>query len=146
VEDGVAYLRTAGKRERNAPEFLFGGRAEGNFGGFTLGVQAKYTGSRFMNDINGVVQQVPKLSGTGTDPIAPGAKFKGYTVVDLDLRYSLASAGLEHSYLQLNISNLFDKFYVGSFSGSLDGLASASGAFVNFGSPRAISASFVIGF
>lgn len=145
IQDGVAYLRTGGKRERNAPEFLFGGRAEGNFGGFTLGVQAKYTGSRFMNDINGVVESAVNSKGE-TVLIAPGAKFKGYTVVDLDLRYSLASAGLEHSYLQLNISNLFDKFYVGSFSGSLDGLASASGAFVNFGSPRAISASFVIGF
>lgn len=145
IQDGTAYLRTSGKRERNAPEFLFGGRAQGNFGDFTLGVQAKYTGSRFMNDINGDVG-IAKTSTGATKLIAPGAKFKGYTVVDIDVRYSLASAGLEHSYLQLNISNLFDKFYVGSFSGSLDGLASASGAFVNFGSPRAISASFVIGF
>ncbi len=147
IDGGVAYLRTAGKRERNAPEFLFGGRAEANVGDFSIGAQAKYTGSRFMNDINGVVQAVPKLNGAaGTDIIAPGAKFKGYTVVDLDLRYSLASAGLEHSRIQLNISNLFDKFYVGSFSGSLDNLASSSNAFVNFGSPRAISVSFVMGF
>lgn len=146
IDGGIPYLRTAGKRERNAPELLFGGRAEGNVGDFSLGIQAKHTGSRFLNDINGVVQAVPALTGTGTQIIAPGAKFKGYTVVDIDVRYSLASAGLEHSYVQLNLSNLFDKFYVGSFSGSLDGLASSSGAFVNFGSPRAISVSFVVGF
>ena len=145
IQDGVPYLRTGGKRERNAPEFLFGGRVEGNLGDFSFGAQAKRTSSRFMNDVNGVVG-IGTTSTGATKPIAPGAKFKGYTVVDLDIRYSLASAGLEHSYVQLNISNLFDKFYVGSFSGSLDGLASASGAFVNFGSPRAISASFVVGF
>ncbi len=66
------FLRTGGKRERNAPEWLLGGRAQGNLGDFTLGVQAKYTGSRFMNDINGVVQEVPKLDDpTKTDLIAP---------------------------------------------------------------------------
>lgn len=145
IQDGVAYLRTGGKRERNAPKFLLGGRAEANVGDFSFGAQAKYTGSRFMNDINGVVQTATTSTNV-TKLIAPGAKFKGYTVVDLDLRYSLASAGLENSRIQLNISNLFDKFYVGSFSGSLDSLASSSGAFVNFGSPRAISVSFVMGF
>ena len=78
--------------------------------------------------------------------IFPGAKFGAYTVVDLDLRYSLASVGMEKGAIQLNVSNLFDKYYVGSFSGGLDTLASSSSAFVNFGSPRAISASLIIGF
>jgi iron complex outermembrane receptor protein len=143
--NGDAYLRTAGKRERSAPKYLFGGRLQGNLGDFTMGVQAKKTSSRYMNDINGEVQSVTLTDGT-TKIIAPGAKFGAYTVVDLDLRYSLASLGMEKGAIQLNVSNLFDKFYVGSFSGGLDTLASSSSAFVNFGSPRAISASLIVGF
>ncbi len=145
IQDGVAFLRTSGKRERSAPKYLFGGRLQGNLGDFTLGVQAKKTSSRFMNDINGQVQTAMTSTGA-TRLIAPGAKFGAYTVVDLDLRYSLASLGMEKGAIQLNVSNLFDKFYVGSFSGGLDTLASSSSAFVNFGSPRAISGSLIIGF
>jgi len=144
VDNGIAYLRTSGKRERGAPKYLYGGRAQGNFGDFTLGAQVKRTSSRYLNDINGEIQNV--VVGGVSKTIFPGAKFKGYTIVDLDVRYSLASAGLENSFIQLNVSNLFDKFYVGSFSGGLDTLASSSSAFVNFGSPRAISASLVVGF
>lgn len=139
------YLRTAGKRERSAPKYLFGGRLQGELGDLRLGVQAKRTSSRYMNDINGEVETITLPDNT-TKLIAPGAKFKAYTVVDLDLRYSLAGAGLEKGAIQLNISNLFDKYYVGSFSGGLDTLASSTSAFVNFGSPRAISASFIVGF
>lgn len=145
VQNGVAYLRTAGKRERSAPKYLFGGRLQGNLGDFTLGVQAKRTSSRYLNDINGEIQTATTSTGA-TKIIAPGAKFAAYTVVDLDLRYSLASLGMEKGAIQLNVSNLFDEFYVGSFSGGLDTLASSSSAFVNFGSPRAISASLIIGF
>ncbi|ETI59395.1 TonB-denpendent receptor [Sphingobium sp. C100] len=145
VQDGVAYLRTSGKRERGAPKFLFGGRLQGNVGDFTMGVQAKRTSSRYLNDINGEIQTATLADGS-TKLIFPGAKFGGYTVVDLDLRYSLASLGMEKGAIQLNVSNLFDKFYVGSFSGGLDTLSSSSSAFVNFGSPRAISASLIVGF
>lgn len=142
VADGVTYLRTAGKRERNAPKYLVGGRLQGNLGDFTLGIQGKRTGSRFLNDINGEII----LNADGTVQSAAGAKFKGYTIVDLDLRYSLAGLGMEKGAIQFNVSNLFDKFYVGSYSGGLDTLPSSSSAFVNFGSPRAISASLIIGF
>ena len=38
-------------------------------------------------------------------------------LVNLDARLSLADYGLEKSYLQFNIYNLFDQFYVGGFSG-----------------------------
>ncbi|WP_336974911.1 TonB-dependent receptor [Sphingobium aromaticiconvertens] len=145
TQDGANYLRTSGKRERSAPKYLFGGRLQGNLGDFILGVQAKRTSSRYMNDINGEIQTAITSAGV-TKLIFPGAKFAAYTVVDLDLRYSLASVGMEKGAIQLNVSNLFDKFYVGSFSGGLDTLASSSSAFVNFGSPRAISASLIIGF
>ncbi|AXB76163.1 TonB-dependent receptor [Novosphingobium sp. P6W] len=140
----ISYLRTAGKRERAAPEWLFGGRAQVDVGDFQFGAQAKYTSDRFLNDINGEVETVtvagaPKI-------IAPGGKFKAYTVVDLNVRYNLESLGLAKSQIQLNVSNLFDEYYVGSFSGGLDTLASSTSAFVNFGSPRAISATFIMGF
>ncbi|MBV2146997.1 TonB-dependent receptor [Sphingobium sp. AS12] len=144
VQDGTAYLRTSGKREREAPKYLFGGRMQANLGDLTMGVQAKRTSSRYLNDINGEIQSV--TTGTTTRLIFPGAKFAAYTIVDLDIRYSLASLGMEKGAIQLNVSNLFDKFYVGSFSGGLDTLASSSSAFVNFGSPRAISASLIVGF
>ncbi|MET1755569.1 TonB-dependent receptor [Novosphingobium sp. RD2P27] len=123
--NGDAFLRTSGNREREAPQWLVGGRAELNLGDFSAGTQAKYTGDRYLNDINSV-------------------RFKGYTVVDLNLSYKLESLGLNKSELQLNVTNLFDKFYVGSFSGAL--ATAASSAFVNFGAPRAVSGTFVMGF
>lgn len=129
IKDNVAgangtIVPTAGKRERATPEYMFGGRLQGTVGSFDLGAQVKRTGSRYLNDINTL-------------------KFGAYTVVDLDLRWSLAKLGLEKTAVQLNVSNLFDVFYVGSFSG---GLTTANSANVNFGSPRAISGSLIVGF
>ncbi|MGH6747222.1 TonB-dependent receptor [Novosphingobium sp.] len=125
VSGGDAFLRTSGKRERAAPEWLFGGRAQYTTGDFLIGAQAKYTGNRYLNDINSV-------------------KFKSYTVVDLNMAYKLEGLGLANSEIQLNVTNLFDKYYVGSFSGAL--ATASSSAFVNFGSPRAVSATLVMGF
>ncbi len=119
-----ALVATAGKRERNTPKFMYGGRLQGSLGDLDIGGQVKYTGSRFLNDIN-------------------TQKFGGYTVVDLDVRYSLASFGLPKTAIQLNLTNLFDEFYIGSFTG---GLTTANSTNVNFGSPRAISASLLVGF
>ncbi|MDQ0839463.1 TonB-dependent receptor [Sphingomonas faeni] len=129
IEDNVAgvggtLVATAGKRERNTPKFMYGGRLQGSLGNLDVGGQVKYTGSRFLNDIN-------------------TQKFGGYTVVDLDVRYSLASFGMPKTAIQLNLTNLFDKFYIGSFSG---GLTTANSTNVNFGSPRAISGSLIVGF
>ena len=130
IQDNVAtsattFAATAGNYERAAPNWLAGGRLQGTLGDLDVGAQIKYTGRRYLNDTNTV-------------------KFGGYTVVDLDIRYSLASAGLDKTYLQLNVSNLFDEFYVGSFSGSLSQVGTS--AFVNFGAPRAISGSLIVGF
>lgn len=120
----LLYYPTAGKRERSAPEWLFGGRAQASLGSFDLAAQVKYTGKRYLNDVN-------------------DASFDGYTVVDLDVRYSLEKFGLEKTAFQLNVTNLFDEFYVGSFSG---GLVTAPSAFVNFGAPRAVIGSLIVGF
>ena len=119
-----AITPTAGKRERNTPEFMYGGSIRGSFAGFDLGAQAKHTNSRFINDIN--TFRVP-----------------GYTVVDLDVRYNLVNDGFKKTYLQLNVQNLFDEFYIGKFSG---GLTTASSVNANFGSPRSVTGSLVVGF
>lgn len=125
VQTGATtFAATKGNRERGAPAYLLGGRIQGTLGPVDLGAQIKRTGSRYLNDINTF-------------------KVQGYTIVDLDLRYNLASLGLEKSFFQLNVSNLFDKFYIGSFSG---GLTTATSTNVNYGAPRAISGAFVVAF
>lgn len=122
---GQSFFATAGNRERSAPEWLAGGRIQATLGSFDLGAQAKYTGGRFLNDTNTF-------------------EADGYTVVDLDARYSLANFGLEKTAFQLNVTNIFDEFYIGSFSGGLNTLG--TGAFVNFGAPRTIIGSLIVGF
>ncbi|MCJ2177283.1 TonB-dependent receptor [Novosphingobium album (ex Hu et al. 2023)] len=123
VSDGVAYVTTDGKRERGAPKYTYGARVQGTLGPVELGFQVKRTGARFLNDINTVT-------------------LKGYTVADLDVRFSLENYGLEKSYVQLNITNLFDEVYYGSVSGGL----TTSSSYGNIGAPRAISGTLVVGF
>ena len=71
----------------------------------------------------------------------------------LDARYKLTMLkGLEKSYLQLNVYNLFDEFYVGGFGGGLNQAVNSSGTsygnpnFVQIGAPRTISGTLSIGF
>jgi iron complex outermembrane recepter protein len=72
------------------------------------------------------------------------AKTPAYTIVDLDARIGLEWAGLnETTYIQLNVTNLFDKLYVGGFDGQL---ADNSVPFVQIGAPRAFIGSIVVGF
>ena len=66
-------------------------------------------------------------------------------------RYKLTMLkGLETSYLQLNVYNLFDEFYVGGFTGGLNQANSSSGygnpPNVQIGAPRTISGTLSIGF
>lgn len=133
------YVQTGGKREAGAPEYTLGGRIQGTLGPVDLGVQAKYTGRRWLNDENLPVYQL--ISGTYTQVY--GATASGYTTVDLDIRYNLEDAGLPKSYLQLNVSNLFDEFYVGGVSGQSNRYSTT---FAQIGVPRAITASLVVGF
>lgn len=142
-------FRTAGKQESGAPQYLFGGRAQANLGAFTLGVQAKRTGPRFVNDQNTPVLQFP------TQPSKPPyvvntalfpAKAPAYTVVDLDARVSLESVGFgKGSFFQFNVHNLFNKFYVSGFDGTVDNSARKA-AFVYVGAPRAVTGSLNLEF
>ena len=66
-------------------------------------------------------------------------------VVDLDARVSLEFIGLnDKTYFQLNVSNLFDKLYVGGFSGGA--IATNNIPNVQIGSPRTVMGSLTIGF
>lgn len=148
VDGETIYAPTAGKRESGAPVYTLGARGEVNFEGVTIGVQAKRTGKRYVYDTN-----LPTYRGTTAAPVEIyGRAAPAYTLVDLDARFSLARWGAENTWFQLNVSNLFDKFYVGGFGGGLNqSINLTSGAygspgFVQIGSPRAVSGSLHVSF
>ncbi|MDB5722765.1 MAG: TonB-dependent receptor [Alphaproteobacteria bacterium] len=139
------FAATAGRRESGSPTYTFGGRIEGKLGPVELGVQAKRTGPRFINDVNLPVVQSYTLNGVVTTYQVYGAKTPAYTLVDLDARVGLGWLGVkdDRTYVQFNVTNVFDKLYVGGFSGNLSN-ATVRNAFI--GSPRAYSATLVVGF
>ncbi|MBY8826073.1 TonB-dependent receptor [Sphingomonas colocasiae] len=142
-------LPTAGKRESGAPVFTLGGRAQASLGPLDLGAQIKRTGKRFVNDSN-----LPVYVGAAQTIVYPAAA-PAYTLVDLDARLSLEFLGLnDKTYFQLNVTNLFDKMYVGGFDGgnqtptysgnTLTGYTSP--IFVQMGPPRTVMGSLVVAF
>ncbi len=139
--NGPAFALTAGKRELGSPTFTWGGRIQGELGPVDLGVQIKRTGPRYVNDQNiGLIQTVNGVANT----VVYGSKTPAYTLIDLDARVRLDWAGLgDKTYLQLNVSNLFDKLYVGGFDGQL---ANNSVPFVQIGSPRTFIGSIVVAY
>jgi len=143
-----AFAMTSGKRESGAPVYTFGGRAQGELGPLSLGAQVKRTGARYINDQNTPIYQTFDRDGAGPGlPMSEqvyGAKAAAYTIVDLDARLKMDWAGLgDKVYFQLNITNLFDKLYVGGFDGQL---ANNTVPNVNIGAPRAFIGSIVVGF
>jgi Outer membrane receptor proteins, mostly Fe transport len=128
---------TRGKREAGAPVYTLGIRTSANVGPVELGVQAKRTGPRYVNDVN-----LPIFVG-GREVY--GRRTPAYTLVDLDARLKLDFVGLgDKTFLQLNVINLFDKLYVGGF----DGTATSTGTvpFANIGAPRTFIGSISFGF
>jgi iron complex outermembrane receptor protein len=152
-----AFFQTAGKREGGSPDWMFGARAQGTIGLFELGLQAKYTGARFVNDENLPVYTC-SVSTTVLGGICPaasqtqiyGAKMPAYTTVDLDVRFNLGKlVNNDKTYFQLNVSNLFDEFYVGGLSGSngfvgLPNRYNIGNAII--GTPRSITGSLIVAF
>ena len=67
-------------------------------GPFTIGLQGKYVGERWVTDVNDVSSDA-------------------YTTFDLDLRWDFGSVfHTDRTYLQLNVINLFDERYFGNLS------------------------------
>jgi iron complex outermembrane receptor protein len=157
VAGAPILAQTAGKRESGAPVYTFGGRVQATLGPLELGVQAKRTGRRYLNDqnlgnfactvalVNNVCPTVDNVpaSYTGTRGIiyqTYGAYAPGYTTVDFDARLALDWVGIggnNKTYLQLNVVNAFNKFYVGGFTGGQTLSVNNSIPFVQIGSPRA---------
>ena len=132
---------TKGKRESGSPVYTFGGRVQGELGPLSLGAQVKRTGPRYVNDQNTPLFQT--VNGVANTPVF-GAKAPAYTLVDLDARLGLEWAGLgDKVYFQVNVTNLFDKLYVGGFDGQL---ANNSVPFTQIGAPRTVIGSIVVGF
>ncbi len=162
VPNAPILALTAGKRESGSPVYTFGGRISGSFGPLDLAIQAKNTGPRYLNDQNlpnlqctsALVNQIcPTAAATtagytgtrGFQYTVFPAKTANYTQVDIDARLSMAWAGLnDKTYLQLNVQNLFNKYYVGGFSGGSTIVYNVP--FVQIGSPRAIIGTLNVAF
>ena len=166
------YALTAGKRESGSPVYTFGGRIQGDIGPLEIGIQAKRTGPRYYNDQNlpnlqctaALVNQICPTAANTTPTVFTGntatggylgtrgfeyqvapAKAPAYTQVDIDARLSMGWAGLnDKTYLQLNVQNLFNEFYVGGFSGG--STTQYNVPFVQIGSPRAIIGTLNVAF
>ncbi|AYV45584.1 TonB-dependent receptor [Caulobacter flavus] len=117
-------LPTGGKAIVETPEYTWGGRVDWNITeNLKFGVQAKYTGERWATDVN-------------------DEKTPSYSVIDLDLRYDLPFA--ERTYVQANVTNLFDEVYFGSISSrnTANGVVTSGGTFsgsapsYHIGAPR----------
>ncbi|USI74075.1 TonB-dependent receptor [Sphingomonas morindae] len=139
---------TKGKRESGAPTYTFGGRVQGDLGPVSVGVDVKRTGPRYVNDQNLPILQTYSSGGRTLYYQVYGAKAPAYTLVNLDARFSLSKLGLsafnDRTFLQLNIYNLFNKFYVGGVSGGTTPRTSIP--FAQIGTPRTISGSISFGF
>jgi len=140
---------TKGNYESGTPKYSFGGSAVGHFSIFEVGATVKRTGPRYVFDTN-----LPTFSGalSSTAPVEIfPAKAPAYTLVNLDARMKLTMLkGLEKSYFQLNVYNLFDQFYVGGFNGGLNqafsGTSYGNPNFVQIGAPRTISGTLSLAF
>jgi len=143
------FAQTSGNRESGAPVWTLGARIQGRIGPVEIGVQAKRTGPRYVNDINQPI--VLCTSGFQNLTHCPATAFQvydaktpAYTIVDFDVRVPLGWAGLnDDTYFQLNVSNVFDEFYVGTLGGSL---LNTSVPFAQIGAPRAVIGTLVVGF
>lgn len=144
------YDATAGKREAGSPVYTVGGRAQLNLNPVEFGVQVKHTGKRYVNDQNLPIYSCSvrtvndQCPATGTLTQLYAATTPEYTVVDLDARINLGWAGLnDTTYVQFNVTNLFDSLYVSGFSGNTSAFNSP---YSYIGSPRTFSATLNVQF
>jgi len=100
-----AALATKGKSLYETPKFQAGVRAQWDpLDYLSLGLQGKYVGDRWTNLVN-------------------TEKFPGYSLWDLDVRFNLDFLGVENTYIQGNVRNLFDERYLGDITANLTGTA-----------------------
>jgi iron complex outermembrane receptor protein len=160
IDEGV-FTDTKGKREAGSPTYMYGTSVTVEpIPALRIGATAKRTGPRYVYDNNH-----PVFFGDTTNP-APGnevreifpAKVPAYWLVNMDARLNLGyfSKGLDKTYFQLNVYNLFDEVYAGGYGGFSNQPISSSGfysessssgiPFVQIGAPRTISGTLSIEF
>lgn len=101
------FLPTKGKKVVETPDWTYSARIDWDpTENLHIGLQGKYVDDRFATDVN--------------DEIAPS-----YIVADLDVRYELPNISIQGAYVQLNVTNLFDEYYLGNISQGNNGLAAA---------------------
>ena len=90
----------------------------------------------------GVTLRDSQLAYNSTDP---NFSIPGYATVDLLAAYSL-KIGKSKVTAQLNVNNLFDKYYYTSLYMTPDPTNQANSAYANFGAPRTFMGSIGIQF
>ncbi len=162
VAGAPIFALTAGKRESAASVYSYGGRIQGSFGPIDLGLQVKRTGPRYLNDQNlsalactaalvnficpTAANTPTTFTGTrGFQYVTYDAKAPGYTTIDFDARVNMEWAGLnKKTYLQLNVQNVTNHFYVGGFGGG--STTQFATPFAQIGVPRTFIATLNVGF
>ncbi|MDB5688940.1 MAG: TonB-dependent receptor [Sphingomonas bacterium] len=136
--NGAIISHTQGAQFVETPKWQFGGRVDVDLTYVSFGAQAKHVGGRYSTDDNGrtltSAGRLSTLTGIDTDLIAADGRTKGYTLIDLDARVSLAPFGLERTYLSVRVDNVFDEDYLGNISTTQSTLASQPR--FRIGSPR----------
>ncbi len=133
----------ANKKLVETPDWQYGYRAQFSAGPAALGLNFKQVTSRFATDVNDVI-------------------LPGYNTMDIDVRFNLKQWGLEKTFVQLNVSNLFDRQYLGSINSQIASATNIAGQVTNIGtsfnipgggtptftpgSPRAFTVSVQVGF
>jgi iron complex outermembrane receptor protein len=150
---------TAGNRESGAPKYTYGFSATGTIGPVDLGFTAKRTGPRYIFDNNALMYStgvnlanLNDANATNDPTVVFDNTAPAYWLVNLDARLNMKFIGLKETYFQLNVYNLFDKFYVGGFGGGLSQALNTAATqygnppFVQIGAPRTVSGSLSISF
>lgn len=123
----TTFLATKDKFLVETPEWQYGYSASVNFGPVSVGGQFKHVGSRWATDVNDL-------------------KVPAYDLFDLDARVSLKDIGLEKTFFEVKVYNLFDKRYLGSInSATVNNVANTATTYF-VGSPRTFQATVRVGF
>jgi iron complex outermembrane recepter protein len=126
VPTATVPIETEGMTLVETPKWMFGARMDVKATeDLRFGLQVKKVDDRYGTDLN--------------TEVAPG-----YTVVDLDARYSFNFPGLESAEVRLNVINLLDEEYYGNIS-SGTGVGTSVG-FYSIGAPRTVMGSIRFNF
>jgi iron complex outermembrane recepter protein len=123
----TTFLPTKGKFLVETPEWQYGYSARATFGPVSVGGQYKHVGSRWATDVNDL-------------------RVGAYDLFDLDARVSLKGLGLEKTYFEMKVYNLFNTRYLGSINSATTAGATNTNTSYFVGSPRTVQGTVRVGF